>query len=48
MGAVDELMTRFHYEWLSRALVIFFAFIPLLAVRELRRVLGEEVIGIFF
>jgi hypothetical protein len=48
MGAVDEVMSRFHYEWLSRALVLFFALIPLFAVRELRRVLGEEVIGIFF
>ena len=48
MGAVDEVMSRFHYEWLSRALVLFFAFIPFFAVRELRRVLGEEVIGIFF
>ena len=48
MGAVDELMTRFNYEWLSRALVVFFAFIPLFAVRELRRVLGAGVINIFF
>ena len=48
MGAVDELMSRFNYEWLSRALVIFFAFIPFFAVRELRRVLGEGAIGIFF
>jgi hypothetical protein len=47
-GAVDELGTRFHYEWLSRVLVIFSAFIPLFAVRELRRVLGDEVMGIFF
>ena len=48
MGAVDEVMSRFNYEWLSRALVIFFAFIPFFAVRELRRVLGEGAIGIFF
>ena len=48
MGAVDEVMSRFHYEWLSRALVLFFAFIPLFALRELRRVLGEDVIGLFF
>ena len=48
MGAVHEVMNRFNYEWLSRALVIFFAFIPLFAVRELRRVLGEGAIGIFF
>jgi hypothetical protein len=48
LGAVDHLMTRFHYEWLSRALVIFFAFIPLFAVRELRRVLGEGAIAVFF
>src|SRR5438270_8166270 len=47
-GAVDEVMTRFHYEWLSRVLVIFFAFIPFFAVRELRRVLGEGVTAIFF
>ena len=47
-GAVHEVMSRFNYEWLSRALVIFFAFIPLFAVRELRRVLGEGAIDIFF
>jgi len=48
MGAIDEVMSRFNYEWLSRTLVIFFAFIPLFAVRELRRVLGEGAISIFF
>ena len=48
MGAVDEVISRFNYEWLSRALVIFFAFIPLFGFRELRRVLGEGAIGIFF
>jgi hypothetical protein len=31
MGAVDEVMSRFNYEWLSRAWGIFFAFIPLFA-----------------
>ena len=48
MGALDEVMSRFNYEWLSRALVIFFAFIPFFGVRELRRVLGEGVTDIFF
>ena len=48
MGAVDEVISRFNYEWLSRALVIFFAFIPLFAVRELRRVLGAGVTDVFF
>ena len=47
-GALDEVMSRFNYELLSKALVIFFAFIPLFAVRELRRVLGEGVTDIFF
>src|SRR5688572_17160104 len=47
-GAVDEVMTRFNYEWLSRALVIFFAFLPLFAVGELRRVMGSGVTDIFF
>ena len=41
-------MSRFNYEWLSRALVIFFAFLPLFAVGELRRVLGKGVTDIFF
>ena len=48
MGAVNEVTGRFNYEWLSRALVIFFAFIPLFAVRELKRALGEGVTRIFF
>jgi hypothetical protein len=48
MGALDEVTSRFNYELLSRALVIFLAFIPLFAVRELRRVLGEGVTDIFF
>ena len=47
-GTVDEVRSRFNYEWLSRALVVFFAFIPFFAGRELRRVLGEGVIRIFF
>ena len=42
------MISRFNYEWLSRALVIFFAFLPLFAVGELRRVLGERVTDIFF
>jgi len=47
-GAAHEVMSRFNYEWLSRALVIFFAFIPFFGVRELRRVLREGVTDIFF
>jgi hypothetical protein len=47
-AVVDEVMTRFNYEWLSRALVIFFAFLPFFAVGELRRVLGKGVTDIFF
>jgi hypothetical protein len=48
MGAVHDVMSRFNYEWLSRAMVIFFAFIPFFAVRELRRVLGDGVTDVFF
>ena len=48
MGAVDDIVSRFNYEWLSRALVIFFAFLPFFAVGELRRVLGKGVTDIFF
>ena len=48
IGAVDDVLSRFNYEWLSRALVVFFAFLPFFAVGELRRVLGKEVTHIFF
>jgi hypothetical protein len=48
MGAVDEVISGFNYEWLSRALVVFFAFIPFFMVRELGRVLGEETISRLF
>ncbi len=48
MGAFDELMSRFNYEWLAGSLVVFFSFIPFFAVRELRQVLGEGKIGKLF
>lgn len=48
MGAVDEVISGFNYEWLSRVLVVFFAFIPFFMVRELGRVLGEGMIGRLF
>ena len=48
IGAVDDVVSRFNYEWLSRALVVFFAFLPLFAVGELRRVMGQGVTDIFF
>ena len=47
-GTVDEIMLQFNYEWLSRALIVFFAFIPLFMVRELGRVLGKGTIGRLF
>jgi hypothetical protein len=42
--AVGELMSRYNYEWLSAALVVFFSFIPFFALRELRQVLGKGVV----
>ena len=49
MGAVDEVMSRFNYEWLARALIVFFSFIPFFMVRQLGRVLGKGTIaGLFF
>ena len=47
MGAVDEVMSRFNYEWLSRAWVIFFAFVPLLRQR-IEESSGAGVKDIFF
>ena len=46
--AVDDVVSRFNYEWLSRALVVFFPLLPFFAVGELRRVLGKRVTDIFF
>jgi len=43
MGAVDDLMSQFNYELLAGGLVVFFAFIPFFAIRELTPVLGEGV-----
>ena len=48
IGAVDDVLGRFNYEWLSSALVVFFDFLPLFAVGELRRVLGKGVTDTFF
>ena len=47
-GVVADVVSQFNYEWLSRALVVFFAFLPFFAVGELRRVLGKGVTDIFF
>ncbi len=44
MGALDDVMNQFNYEWLAGGLVVFFAFIPFFAVRELRQILGEGTI----
>jgi len=48
MGAVDKLMSQFNHEWLAGALVVFFAFIPFFALRELRRVMGENTLRQLF
>ena len=41
MGAVDDVMSRFNYEWLSRALVIFFAFLPSFCGRRIEESAGK-------
>ncbi|MGD0232673.1 MAG: hypothetical protein ABSC19_20355 [Syntrophorhabdales bacterium] len=48
-GGFDEIASRGGYEFLARALVVFFAFIPFFAFRELKRVLGEgKLFDLFF
>jgi len=48
-GAVDYFMSQFNYELLAGGLVVFFAFIPFFAIRELNSVLGEGTLfKIFF
>jgi len=48
MGAFDDLINRFTYEWFAGTMVIFFAFIPFFAAKELGRVLGEGKIHKLF
>lgn len=41
IGAIGATASRFTYDGFAEALVVFFAFIPFFAVRELSRVTGE-------
>lgn len=47
-GGTKEILGRHTYELLAHSLVVFFAFIPFFAFRELGRVLGEGKIGGLF
>jgi hypothetical protein len=48
IGAFGEVMSQYNYEWLAGALVIFVAFIPFFAFRELNQVLGEGTLRHLF
>ncbi len=48
MEAIDEVMSIFTYEWCAGAIVVFFAFIPFFAMRELSRVLGKGKLRALF
>src|SRR4030095_3239390 len=48
MEGINELMSKGWDELLSRCLVIFIAFIPFFAFRELGEVMGEGKIGTLF
>jgi hypothetical protein len=47
-GAMDKVISRLNYEWLSGVLLVFFAFIPFFGIKELGRVLGEGTIARLF
>jgi hypothetical protein len=48
-GGFEEFMQQDRYEMLARCLIVFFAFIPFFAVRELGRVLGRgKILELFF
>lgn len=47
-GGFDEFVDKGQYDLLASCLVIFFAFIPFFAFRELGRVFGEGFIGSIF
>ncbi len=49
MGGLDELVSKDWHELLAGCMVIFFAFIPFFAFKEMGRVLGEgKIRGLFF
>lgn len=43
-GVIAKVWGRFNYEWFAGAIVIFLAFIPFFAFRELRHIYGEKTI----
>jgi hypothetical protein len=47
-GGIDEFMRRGWDAFLAECLVVFFAFIPFFAFKELGRVLGERKVGELF
>lgn len=47
-GGLEELFSKGLYELLARCLMVFFAFIPFFAFREMERVLGEGKIRELF
>lgn len=48
-GGFDEFLQRDRYELLAQSMVVFFAFIPFFAVRELGQVLGRgKIYELFF
>jgi hypothetical protein len=47
-GGLKKIASSGKYELLARCLVMFFAFIPFFAFRELGRVLGEGKLGALF
>jgi len=46
--AINDIVNGYNYEWLAGVLVVFFAFIPFFAVKELRKILGEGTIFKYF
>jgi hypothetical protein len=48
-GGIDELISKGNYELLAGFLVVFFAFVPFFAFKELGRLLGEgKIRDLFF
>ena len=47
-GGIDLLLAGDSYEMGANSLMVFFAFVPFFAVKELGRVLGDNTIGRLF
>jgi len=48
VGGIDDLITKDKYELFARCLIVFYAFLPFFAFKELKEIVGENKIRHLF